>query len=102
MITCYLAELPNLRVISKKAVAFDLSNKEIIIPISQIRGDISKSGYYWVSDWICRSRNIPYKNKGRVFKDDEFDFSERKLGVHRYVPERLTPKSENEIEELKR
>jgi|GEM_PF-5219521 len=102
MITCYLAQLPNLRIISKKAVAFDLSDKEVIIPISQIRGDIAKNGYYWVSDWICHSRKIPYKNKGRIFKDDEFDFSEKQIGIHRHVPKLITPKSENEIEELKK
>lgn len=102
---CYsvrLAELIPLSDRACKAISFDGS--VAIIPTSQIYGrdwDVMKSDAYWISAWILGKKELQYTCK----KEAWFDTCTRKMLptyiIEKHKPEKLSPKVENEIDELK-
>lgn len=102
---CYSVRLSRLVRISEKAykaVAFDGS--EDIIPVSQVFGadtDVNKSDAYWVSAWILAKKKIQYSTKKVAWFSDSGKMLPT-YHVEEHIPEKLTPKGNNEIDELRR
>ena len=102
---CYSVRLKSLTRISDKAykaVAFDGSSD--VIPASQVFGqdwDVQKSDAYWISAWILSKKSIQYSAKKQAW----FDESGKMLPtytIERHQPEKMTPKTNNKINTLKR
>ena len=85
-----------------KATAYDGSS--CILPKSQVFGqdyEVMKSDAYWISEWILQQKDIQYSSKKVAF----FDENHNKLPnyeVEYHTAEKIAPKAENIIEELKR
>ena len=85
-----------------KATAYDGSS--CVLPKSQVFGkdyEVMKSDAYWISEWILHQKNIQYSSKKVAF----FDEKRNKLPnyeVEHHFAEKVAPKAENIIEELKR
>lgn len=102
---CYSVRLESLVRISDKAfraTAFDGSSD--IIPASQIFGndwDVSKSDAYWIAAWVLKNKNLQYSEKKQAWFDEN-----RKMlptyTIERHTPEKMTPKTDNKINNLKR
>ena len=102
---CYSVRLESLVRISDKAfraTAFDGSSD--IIPASQVFGidwGVSKSDAYWIAAWVLKNKNLQYSEKKQAW----FDENGKQLPVitiKKYTPEKRTPKTDNEINNLKR
>ena len=102
---CYSVRLESLVRISDKAfkaTAFDGSSD--IIPASQVFGmdyEVQKSDAYWISAWILEKKSIQYSGKKQAW----FDENGHRLPtytIERHTPEKVAPKENNEIQDLKR
>ena len=102
---CYSVRLESLESISAKAykaTAYDGSSA--ILPKSQVFGEdyeVVKSEAYWISEWILQQKSLQYSKKKSAWFDTE---SRKRLPdyiVEQHSPERINPKQDNEIEELK-
>lgn len=102
---CYSVRLESLVRISDKAfraAAFDGSSD--IIPASQVFGidwGVSKSDAYWIAAWVLKNKNLQYSEKKQAW----FDENGKQLPaitIKKYTPEKRTPKTNNEINNLKR
>ena len=101
---CYSVRLKSLDLISDKAykaVAFDGSSD--IIPASQVFGpdlEVGKSEAWWISAWILEKKSIQYSTKKSAWFDENGHMMPT-YTIERHTPEKLTPKENNIIEELK-
>jgi hypothetical protein len=102
---CYSVRLESLVRISDKAfkaTAFDGSSD--IIPASQVFGmdyEVQKSDAYWISAWILEKKSIQYSGKKQAW----FDENGHRLPtytIERHTPDKVSPKENNEIQDLKR
>lgn len=102
---CYSVRLAALTRISDKcykAEAFDGSTD--LIPSSQVFGpdyEVQKSDAYWISAWILEKKSIQYSTK-KVAWFDENGHQLPTYKMERHNPEKLEPKENNVIIDLKR
>ncbi|MBQ3325502.1 MAG: hypothetical protein IJM66_11480 [Muribaculaceae bacterium] len=103
---CVSVRLESLFSISEKAykaVAFD--GTEAIIPKSQVFGrdyDVIKSEAWWISAWILEKKELQYSDKKRAWFDNESRERLPNIIVEKHRPERVTPKGNNIINNLKK
>ena len=102
---CYSVRLESLVRISDKAfkaTAFDGSSD--IIPASQVFGvdyEVMKSDAYWISAWILEKKSIQYSGKKQAWFDEN-GHQMPTYTIERHMPEKLDPKENNIIQEIKR
>lgn len=103
---CFSVRLESLVSISDKAfkaTAFDGSSA--ILPKSQVFGEdyeVAKSEAYWISEWILQQKSLQFSRKKSAWFDTE---SRKRLPdyiVEKHIPERINPKHNNIINELKK
>lgn len=86
-----------------KAVAYDGS--EAIIPASQVYGqdmDVQKSESWWISAWILERKDIQYSTKKAAWFDSDTCERMPNYTVEHHNPDRVEPKDNNVIDELKK
>lgn len=85
-----------------KAVSFDGSTD--ILPKSVVFGPdfgVIKSNAYWIAAWILQKKDIQYSSKKEAFFNEK-GVMVPSVTVETYIPDIMTPKTNNEIQELKK
>lgn len=102
---CYSVRLKSLHSISEKAVkAVAYDGSEAILPKSHVFGvdyEVERSDAWWISEWILQQKSLQFSRKKSAWFDTE---SRKRLPdyiVEKHIPERINPKHNNIINELK-
>lgn len=104
-IKCFSVRLKDLVSISEKAykaTAFDGSTA--IIPKSQVlKADcgVHKSDAYWIQAWFLQKTNLQYSSKKCAYFDED-DNMLPSYTIKTHVPEKVTPRENNIIDELRK
>lgn len=104
-IKCFSVRLKDLVSISEKAykaMAFDGSTA--IIPKSQVvKADcgVHKSDAYWIQAWFLQKTDLQYSSKKCAYFDEDGNMLPS-YTIKTHVPEKITPKENNIIEELRK
>lgn len=98
-------ELKSFTRISGKAFKAVFSNDaEYIIPASQIfaqNKEVTEKEEWFISEWILRQKQIPYKGMKAVWLHDcDRNMKEIRI-VKKHIPEKIKPVKNNEIPSLK-
>lgn len=102
---CFSVRLKSLVPISEKAykaTAFDGSTA--IIPKSQVvKTDygVHKSDAYWIHAWFLEKNDLQYSSKKCAYFDEDGNMLPS-YTVNTHIPERMSPKENNIIDELRR
>ena len=104
-IKCFSVRLKDLVSISEKAykaTAFDGSTA--IIPKSQVlKADcgVHKSDAYWIQAWFLQKTNLQYSSKKCAYFDEDGNMLPS-YTIKTHVPEKVTPRDNNRIEDLRK
>lgn len=104
-IKCFSVRLKDLVSISEKAykaTAFDGSTA--IIPKSQVlKADcgVHKSDAYWIQAWFLQKTNLQYSSKKCAYFDEDGNMLPS-YTIKTHVPEKVTPRENNIIDELRK
>ena len=104
-IKCFSVRLKDLVSISEKAykaTAFDGSTA--IIPKSQVLHSdcgVHKSDAYWIQAWFLQKTNLQYSSKKCAYFDEDGNMLPS-YTIKTHVPEKVTPRENNIIEELRK
>ena len=104
-IKCFSVRLKDLVSISEKAykaTAFDGSTA--IIPKSQVlKADcgVHKSDAYWIQAWFLQKTNLQYSFKKCAYFDEDGNILPS-YTIKTHVPEKVTPRENNIIDELRK
>ena len=85
-----------------KATAFDGSTA--IIPKSQVlKADcgVHKSDAYWIQAWFLQKTNLQYSSKKCAYFDEDGNMLPS-YTIKTHVPEKVTPRENNIIDELRK
>lgn len=85
-----------------KATAFDGSTA--IIPKSQVvKADcgVHKSDAYWIQAWFLQKTNLQYSSKKCAYFDEDGNMLPS-YTIKTHVPEKVTPRDNNIIDELRK
>ena len=104
-IKCFSVRLKDLVSISEKAykaTAFDGSTA--IIPKNQVlKADcgVHKSDAYWIQAWFLQKTNLQYSSKKCAYFDEDGNILPS-YTIKTHVPEKVTPRENNIIDELRK
>lgn len=104
-IKCFSVRLKDLVSISEKAykaTAFDGSTA--IIPKSQVLKadcEVHKSDAYWIQAWFLQKTNLQYSSKKCAYFDEDGNMLPS-YTIKTHVPEKVTPRENNIIDELRK